>query len=116
VNKIFQVTLCKVGQSLIPTPEYQDMEPLDKEADKGEDPVNPEDNPDDYPVGNTDKQLKTAGVSFKGKKLFRCTRYFVISYQFSVSSWLAIKVLCGISCLWSVHRPKHIPKIPYTIF
>jgi len=69
VNKVFKIAPCKVGQSFIPSPEYQDIEPLDKQADECKDPVDPENNADNYPVGYTDKEFKTACVMLKGEEL-----------------------------------------------
>jgi hypothetical protein len=46
------------------------MEPLDKKADEGEDPVDCCDNSDYYPVSDSDKQFKATGVSLEGEELF----------------------------------------------
>jgi hypothetical protein len=69
VNEVFQIALGKVGQSFIPSPEYQDIEPLDKQADECKNPIDPENNADNYPVCYTDKEFKTACVMLKGEEL-----------------------------------------------
>jgi hypothetical protein len=70
MNEIFQIARGKVGQPFIPSPEYQDVEPLDKKADECKYSVDPENNTDNYPVTYTDKEFKTAGVLLKGEELF----------------------------------------------
>jgi len=112
MDKIFQVALCETGQRLIPTPEYQDMEPLDEEADKCEDPVDPEYDTNHYPVDNADEQFNSAGGLLEGKELFGRTLCFCHFYQISGSSWRAIKVLrVFLGFLWYINREKQLQNV-----
>jgi hypothetical protein len=56
---------------LLAPPEYQDKEPLYKEADHGENPVNHGYETDRDPVCDTDKKFEPAGIVLIDKNLVR---------------------------------------------
>jgi hypothetical protein len=72
MDHVFEISFRNIRERLVPAPEDQDVEPLDKEADACNDPINPEDNADKDPVDDTNEQLEAVCVVFVDKELLRC--------------------------------------------
>lgn len=62
VYEILKVAFGKGGEAFVPCAENQDVEPLDEQADEGDDPVDPDDDCNQDPVDDADEQLKTACI------------------------------------------------------
>jgi hypothetical protein len=54
----------------MPPPKKQDVEPLDKQADERDDPIDPCNNSDNNPINNPDEQFEAACIMFESKELF----------------------------------------------
>jgi hypothetical protein len=51
-------------------PEDQDVEPLDKQTDTSDDPIDPCNNTDNNPIGYPDEQFEAACIMFESEELF----------------------------------------------
>ena len=72
VYEVLKVSLGEVGEPLVPAPQHKDVEPLEKQAEKRDEAVDPGNNPDQDPVHNPYQQFEPACVMLKRKKLFPC--------------------------------------------
>ena len=55
-DQILKVAFGKGGEAFVPCAENQDVEPLDEQADEGDDPVDPDDDCNQDPVDDADEQ------------------------------------------------------------
>jgi hypothetical protein len=69
VDHVLEVTLREIREAPRPPAKNEDVEPLDNEADNGDEPVYPGHDPDGNPVYNPDKEFYPPCVMLVEKKL-----------------------------------------------